>query len=279
MPDVEQGPLEGLTIGITAERRAEEQARLFLARGATTLHGPTMSISSLAGDQDLRIVTESVIRRPPDYLVSSTGFGMRTWFDAAEAWGLRASLLEALGTSKVANRGAKVASVNTAAGLAQWWRAPTERFDELVARLLAEPLAGARVALQLHGATSAGAVASLRSAGAEVVEVDAYRASLPADPTPAMALLDAACARRLAAVTFTTAPAVHNLFLLARRRARTDELRQAFNQGVTAACVGPVCAEGAHEEGILQPLVPERARLVPLVRALTDHLRQRHGPA
>jgi uroporphyrinogen-III synthase len=279
MPDVERGPLEGLTIGITAERRAEEQAQLFHARGAATLHGPTMSISSLAGDDDLRIVTDDVIRHPPDYLVSSTGFGMRTWFDAADAWGLRTSLLEALGQSKVANRGAKVASVNTAAGLAQWWRAPTERFDELVERLLGEPLAGVRVVVQLHGGTSAGAVASLRAAGAEVVEVDAYRASLPADPTPAMALLDAACAQQLAAVTFTTAPAVHNLFLLARRRARTDELRQAFNHGVIAACVGPVCAEGAHEEGILEPLVPERARLVPLVRALTDHLRRRPGPA
>lgn len=282
MPDVEFRPLDGLTIGITAERRAEEQAQLFHARGANTLHGPTMSISSLAEDQGLRTVTDDVIRRPPEFLVSSTGFGMRIWFDAAEAWGLRVPLLQALGTAKVANRGAKVASVNTGAGLAQWWRAPNERFDELVERLLTEPLAGARVVLQLHGATAADAVASFRTAGAEVIEVDAYRASLPPDPTPAMALLDAACARRLAAVTFTTAPAVHNLFLLARSRGRGDELRRAFDEDLTAACVGPVCAEGAREEGIARPLVPERARLVPMVRRLTDHLRSapaRHDPA
>ncbi len=276
---MEAGPLQGLTVGITAERRAEEQARLFHARGAGTLHGATMSISSLAGDESLRAVTEDVIRRPPDFLVSSTGFGMRTWCDAAETWGLRAPLLEALQKARVANRGAKVASVNTAAGLAQWWRAPHERFDELVARVLAEPVDGARVVLQLHGAALPDAVAPLEAAGAEVLVADAYRASLPPDPAPALTLLDATCARRLAAVTFTTAPALHNLFLLARRGHRAGELRRAFNEGVTAACVGPVCAEGAREEGIAAPLVPERARLVPMVRALTDHLRDRARPA
>jgi uroporphyrinogen-III synthase len=272
MSQMEHGPLEGLTIGITAERRAEEQARLFHARGAVTLHGPTMTISSLADDEALRDVTDDVIRRPPDFLASSTGFGMRTWFDAAKAWGLRAPLLEALGRARVANRGAKVGSVNAAAGLTQWWRAPDERFDELVERLLAEPLGGARVVLQLHGAALPDAVATLEAAGADVVVVDAYRASLPADRAPALTLLDAACGRRLAAVTFTTAPALHNLFLLARGQDRAEELRRAFNEDVTAACVGPVCAEGAREEGINDPVVPERARLVPLVRALTDHL-------
>lgn len=278
MPDVGRGPLEGLTVGITAERRAEEQARLFHTRGAGTLHGPTMSISSLADDPSLRAVTQEVIRQPPDYLVSSTGFGMRTWFDAAESWGLRAPLVDALARARVANRGAKVASVNTAAGLTQWWRAPNERFDELVGRVLAEPVDGARVVLQLHGAALSDAVAALAAAKAEVLVADAYRASLPPDPAPAIALLDATCARRLAAVTFTTAPALHNLFLLARRDHRADELRRVFNHGVTAACVGPVCAEGARQEGITDPLVPERSRLVPMVQALTDHLRDRTAP-
>lgn len=275
MAGVERGPLDGLTIGITAERRAEEQARLFHARGAATVHGPTLSISSLAGDEALRAVTGDVIRRPPDVLLCSTGFGMRTWFDAADAWALREPLLEALQAARVANRGAKVASFNTAAGLTEWWRAPNERFDELVDRLAAEPLDGTRVVLQVHGAALPDAVATLEAAGAEVVVADAYRASLPTDPAPALALIDAACAGRLAAVTFTTAPAVHNLFLIAGGHDRAEELRRAFNEGVTAACVGPVCAAGAREEGIAQPLEPERARLVPLVRTLTDHLRSR----
>lgn len=270
--DAAGAPLAGLTIGITAERRAEEQARLFERRGAATLQGPTLSIAARESDAGLRRVTEDVVARPPDYLLASTGYGMRAWVEAAEGWGLREQLLAALGSARIANRGAKAASANGGFGLAQWWRAPNERFEELVDAVLQEPLAGRRVALQLHATALPAATARLRAAGAEVVEADAYRAGLPADPAPALALVEAACSGALAAVTFTTAPAVHNLFTLAEGAGRAGELRSALNGPVVVACVGPVCAEGAADEGVTHPLVPDRARLLPLVDALTGHL-------
>lgn len=274
MEPVERVPLAGLVVGITAERRADEQVKLFRSRGAETLHGPTLSIRPVGDDLQLRRVTEELVRHPPDFLLASTGYGMRTWLAAAEGWGERPALVAALGRARVANRGAKAASANTAVGLTEWWRAPNERFEELVDRVLAERLAGARVALQLHASMLPLSVARLTEAGATVLEVDPYRLSLPDDDTPARALIEAACAAHLAGVTFTTAPAVHNLFALAARLARTDALRDAFNGTVVAACVGPVCAEGALEEGVAEPLVPARARLVPLVEALTERLSQ-----
>jgi uroporphyrinogen-III synthase len=266
-------PLAGLTIGITAERSAAQQVSVFETRGAQTMVGSTLRISSVADDEQLRSTTEEIIRHPPQFLLASTGYGMRTWLATAETWDLREPLLEALGHARIANRGAKAASANTAAGLEEWFRAPDERFEQLVERVLEEPLDGARLVLQLHGAPLPSSVARLRAAGAAaVLEVDAYRSSLPEDPAPAHALIEAACAGRLAGVTFTTAPAVHNLFVLARQRNRADALRDAFNTSTIAACVGPVCAEGAHEEGISAPLVPDRARLMPLVDALTQRL-------
>ena len=272
MEPVDDAPLAGVTVGITAERKAEEQASMLHARGARTLWGPTLRVFTIADDEELRAATEEVIRRPPDFLLASTGFGMRTWLSAAEEWGLRPALLEALGRARVVNRGAKAASANTAAGLTEWWRAPDERFDEVLDRVLAEPLGGTHVVVQVHGMPAPRAVARLTGAGAEVTVVDGYRASLPPDTGPARALVDAACRGELAAVTFTTAPAVHNLFVLADADGRADELRAAFNGPVVAACVGPVCAEGAMEEGVTAPLVPPRSRLVPLVQALTEHL-------
>lgn len=199
---------------------------------------------------------------------------MRTWLAAAETWGLREALLAALGPARVANRGAKAASVNQAVGLAEWHRAPHERLDELVDRLLVEPLAGRRVVLQLHGVADPAAVASLEAAGAEVVEIDAYRLSLPEDRAPAHELIRAACAEELAAVTFVTAPAIHNLLALATEIGLEGPLRRALNGPVVVACVGPVCAQGALDEGLLTPLVPPRPRLVPMVQTLTDHLHQ-----
>lgn len=271
------GPLGGLSIGITAERKAEEQARLLQSRGAAILHGPTLTISSKGGDEELRRTTLDVISRPPDYLLASTGYGMRTWVESAAVWGLREELLAALAHGLVANRGAKAASANGSFGLKEWWRAPNERFEEVIEKVLAEPLAGARVVLQLHGTSMPATTARLEAAGATVLAVDAYRASLPADDGPAQELVGAACAGRLAAVTFTTAPAVHNLFLLAHRSGRADALRQALNGPVLAACVGPVCAEGANDEGVREPLVPDKARLVPLVHALTHRLAADRG--
>jgi uroporphyrinogen-III synthase len=269
-------PLRGLTIGITAERKAQEQAELFHRRGAATLHGATLRIVSEAGDGGALVeVTAEVIRHPPDYVLASTGYGMRTWFAAAERQGVGPALLEALGRAKVANRGVKSASANTGVGLAEWWRAPDERFDQVVERVLEERLDGCRVVIQLHGCALPEAVARLEAAGACVLQVDAYSARLPEDPGPAEALIDATIQRRLAAVTFTAAPAVHNLFTLAGRIGRADDLRRAFNEGVVAGCVGPVCAEGATEEGIELSVVPGRARLVPLVVAVTEHLASR----
>ena len=108
-----------------------------------------------------------------------------------------------------------------------------------------------------------------------MIVIDAYRLSFPSDPTPAHDLIRAACAEELAAVTFVIAPAVHNLFALAAEIGLDATLRRALNSRVVAACVGPVCAEGAIDEGVLRPLVPSRARLVPMVQTVTEYLQAR----
>jgi uroporphyrinogen-III synthase len=263
-----------MTIGVTAERRAAQQMDLLTKRGADVVHGPTMRSFSLEADEVLMAATAELTARPPDFLVASTGFGMRTWLTAAASWGMDGALLEALRTARVANRGAKAASATGSFGLTEWYRAPHERLDDVVERVSAEPLAGRRVVLQLHGVADPDAVASLVARGAEVIEIDAYRLSLPVDPDPARRLIRAACVEQVTAITFVSAPAVHNLFFLADEIGLADELRGALNGAVVAACVGPVCAEGAIEEGVVHPLVPSRSRLVPMIQTLTDHLCQ-----
>ena len=46
--------LDGYVVGITADRRWEEQAELLSRRGAAVLHGPTITTQYLASDDDLR---------------------------------------------------------------------------------------------------------------------------------------------------------------------------------------------------------------------------------
>ena len=75
-------PLQGRTIGVTADRRWEEQQRLFTARGADVVHGPTMVTVDLTADVALRAATDALVAAPPDYLVATTGLGMRMWLEA-----------------------------------------------------------------------------------------------------------------------------------------------------------------------------------------------------
>jgi uroporphyrinogen-III synthase len=89
-------------------------------------------------------------------------------------------------------------------------------------------------------------------------------------------LAEAACLGELDAVTFTSAPAAVNLLTIAAGHGQAEDLLAAFNErGVVAACVGPVCAEGARAAGIRNIVAPSVGRLGLLVRSLSDVLLQR----
>jgi uroporphyrinogen-III synthase len=265
-------PLAGFTIGMTADRRSDEQAELLRRRGACVLHGPVIKTLPLVSDAQLRDVTEDLHRKPPDYVIANTGIGMRAWFNAAESWGTGDVLVDTLAKAQVFARGPKAASVAHTAGLEVAYRAPSERLEEVIELLLDEPIRGARVVYQEHGDDVADALARLTAAGAEVIRVPVYRWILPDDVVGAQRLIEATIGGRLHAVTFTSAPAVRNLFAIAGRMGRADELREALASRVRVACVGPVCAEQAMDDGIPDPIVPTKARLGLLVRVLCDRL-------
>jgi uroporphyrinogen-III synthase len=268
-----EGPLAGRRIGLTADRKATEQAELFRRRGAEVLHGPTMATVNLSGEEALRQATVDLVERPPDHLVVTTGMGLRLWLEAAAGWGMEAALAEALASTAIAARGAKSASAVRRAGLEVAWRAPNENMEEVVAHL-ADVAVGTRprVALQLFDPGDHASTQALRALAGELVEIPVYRWRLPDDLGPARRLVDATIEGDLDAVTFTSQPAVRNLVSIAVDQGLADELLAALNGGVLAACVGPVCAEAAREVGIRDPLWPDPPRLPAMVRQITEHL-------
>jgi uroporphyrinogen-III synthase len=269
-------PLQGFTVGVTADRRWKEQAELLKRRGAMVTHGPTITTHYLASDAALREATLEVIRRRPGYVVATTGIGVRAWFEAAQTWGLGDDLRTTLEQARAVARGPKAAAALQVAGVDTWKAVASERVDEAIELLTAQSLGGTVVAFQQYGDPNRGAIEALRSAGAEVIEVPVYRWRLPDEDKPALRLTEAACAGQLDAVTFTSAPAAVNLVTIAERHGLGDDLRSAFNErGVVAACVGPVCAEGAEATGLRNIVAPPVGRLGLLVRALSDALFQR----
>jgi uroporphyrinogen-III synthase len=264
-------PLDGFVVGVTADARREDQAELLARRGATVVAGPALSRVAVP-EARVRDVTEGLIARPPDVLVATTATGMRMLFGVAEQCGRRAALTAALATSFIAARGEKTVDATNAAELTVWWQPPLETSAEIVAHLLDQGVAGKRIAVQLDGGGSAGLCDALTRAGADVLPLALYEWGMPEDQARALSLIQSACDGRLDAVTFTAAPAVHNLFAIARARELGAPLADALSTRVVCVCVGPACAAAARHEGVSEPVVPPRRRLGSLVQALAERL-------
>jgi len=269
-------PLSGFRVGISADRRAEEQAELLRRRGAEVLVAPVISTRAFGDDRPLRDATTALLAHRPDIVVATPGIGDRCWFAAAESWGLDDQLRDALASATVASRGPKAAAALIGVGLASDDDEPSERLAGLVDRLVGAGIQNRRIALQLYGEDVPWAITRLTAAGADVVPVPVYRWTPPDDPDRARRLLDAVISDQLDAVTFTSAAAVRSLAVLADAAGNGIELRAALSSTVVAACVGPVTAEAAAAVGFERRCTPDRGRLGLLVRALSRHLHARH---
>ncbi|MEK8171128.1 uroporphyrinogen-III synthase [Streptomyces sp. M19] len=270
------GPLAGFTVGVTAARRADELNALLRRRGAEVVHAPALRIVPLPDDTELLAATKKLLDHAPDVVVATTAIGFRGWIEAADGWGLGEALLTRLRGVALLARGPKVRGAIRAAGLTEDGRRGRSRWPRCSTGCWRR-VAGRRIAVQLHGEPLPGFVESLRAGGAEVVGVPVYRWMPPEDLGALDRLLDAAVARALDAVTFTSAPAAASLLDRARRRGILDALLEALRHDVLPACVGPVTALPL--EALDVPASrPERFRLGPLVQLLSTELPGRVRP-
>src|SRR4051794_4699571 len=127
--------LSGVTIGVTAERRADEFIAALERHGANVWHAPTLRIVPLSGDEMLRTATEDVLAENVDLTPITTGARFRGWLDAADGWGLREALVSSLAGSRICTRGPKSTGAVRGAGLREEWSAPGESNRELFAWL------------------------------------------------------------------------------------------------------------------------------------------------
>lgn len=265
-------PLAGFTIGITAARRRDEFGAALERRGARILYGPAIRIVPFADDTELLEATKRCLAAPLDLVIATTGIGFRGWMDAAHGWDLAEPLLVTLQSASILARGPKVRGAVRAVGLRETWSPESESTNEVLDHVLANfDLNGRRVAVQLHGEPLPDLVQTLRETGADVIEVPVYRWVPPDDEQPLRRLIEATAAGTLDSVAFTSAPAATNFLRTADALGLADDVKQALNGGVLAACVGSVTAGPLTRAGI--PVSqPERPRLGALIREITDQL-------
>jgi uroporphyrinogen-III synthase len=264
--------LSGYTIGVTADRCRDELAGLLENRGARVVLAPALRIVPTADDAELRAATRACLEVPPDIVLVNTGIGMRGWLEAADGWGLGEPLRVMLSRAYLVARSRKARAAVRTAGLRDQWSAPGESFDEVVDHLTARGVSELTVAIQLHGEREPKYTEALHAVGARVVEVPVYRWAPPADPTPLHRLVDLIHGRLVDAVTFTSAPGLGGLLRAAGPEC--DAVLAALRTDVLAACVSPVTATPLRRYDV-PVVVPSRARLSALVRAIVDELPKR----
>lgn len=263
--------LDGVRIGVTAERRADDLIGALVRYGAEVRHAPTITIVPLDDDPQLRRDTEDVLTAPVGFTAITTGAGFRGWLDAADGWGRKDDLLHALSASRIFARGPKAVGALRGAGLREEYSALDESNEELFGVLTAAGVAGVRVAVQLHGTTLPEFLDPLTAAGASVVAVQPYRWHSPPNTAPVFSLIHEVLSGELEALVFTSAPAATNFLTLADELGRGDELRAVLRRATTVcACVGPVTAAPL-EAADIRTLQPERQRLGALVKLLVRH--------
>ncbi|GAA4841715.1 hypothetical protein GCM10025787_23560 [Saccharopolyspora rosea] len=264
--------MRGCTVGVTAERKADEISALFERRGARVLRAAAMHTVPLPEDGELVAATEAVLAAPVDHVVAITGVGFRGWLEAADQLGLGARLREHLRSAELVARGAKARGALRGGGLGDAaWTSPTEESREVLDHLLSRGVDGKRVVVQVHGEPMAEFRERLRRAGAEVLPVRVYRWTDPVDLPALDRLLDAVIAGEVDALTFTSAPAAANALGRADRTGRGEELRKSLRGSVFVACVGPVTAAPLVAADIPCAL-PDRSRTAALVRLVSEQL-------
>lgn len=265
-------PLAGFRIGVTSDRRSGDLIAALERRGAEVLHAPSLRIAP--HDQDGPVVeqTRAVIDERPDVVLVTTGYGVRRWFEVADAAGLGAALTDTLERALIMARGPKAVGAIRAAGLDD--RRGTREYDSTVSMvddLIEAGLTRRRVAIQVHGYTDEVQVDRLRAVSAQVLTVTPYRWVSPRSPEKLNRLINAACDRRLDAVAFTSAPGVEATLAGADRLGRRDELVSALTRDVLAVAVGPMTAAPLRAAGI-EPAIPERYRLGAMIRLICERL-------
>lgn len=259
--------MNGLRVGITADRKGRELQDALIRQGATVTWGPTMAVVPPEDDDLLRIETDALLAAAPTHVVVSTATGLAAWLRAIDE-PRRAAVLALLASSTLVARGSKAAGGVRANGLTAAFVSPRETMDDVADWLLAHVPAGSTIGVQVHGGETVGSLDQLRRAGLTIHTVAPYRWILPADLEPAALLVNAVADGEIDVLACTSAPAVRHMFEIAAPMGIVDRLRAAFVSTTAAAAVGPITARAFELEGVPVAIMPIRARTGDFVRCL-----------
>ena len=228
-------PLFGKRVVVTrAREQAAEFVNLLLELGAEPVEAPTIRI---APPEDTALLDEACAIAPTfDWIIFTSTNGVDAFMER---------LLAGPGDARSLG-GVQLCAVGpaTAARLADYHLKvdvmPAEHHADAVAEVLREHVRGARVLLPRGNLARASLPGALRDAGADVVDVVAYRTvQAPAGGVDVYKML---LEQEIDVVTFTSASTVRNFVKLIGEESAADLLRTTV-----VASIGPITADAARQ--------------------------------
>jgi uroporphyrinogen-III synthase len=260
--------MKGRRIAILESRLGKELAGLVARRGGIPFHAPALSELPDLDPKAIAALIDSLRKEPAKLVIFQTGVGTKALFAATDALGSTEFFLDALANSLVAVRGPKP----TAALRSRNVRVDLGATDPFTTRELLEAIKGvdvkgARVIIQRHGVANVELDRALEARGAQVAEIPTYRWSLPEDTAPLEELIGALERGEMHSAVFTNAEQVRNLFAVAKRLGKADQLKKSLNQTLVAS-IGPVASAALREAGLKVGLEASPPKLGALLSAL-----------
>ena len=287
---------------ITASRRARELATLVSNLGGSPHVVPTVGIGPADKDgagvgpaaADVGRFVRSLVEGV-DYAAFMTGTGVQTLFLAAKEMGIDGALATALNSASVVvvARSPKPKRVLQGLGIKIDAMPPREEATAsgVIRVLRSRGIRDKRVAILWHGSSSRQVVDELVEAGASaVLECAVYSytkegndahgakvlaalgfAAVSADEGEIEGLVKELVRSGDGAITFTSPPAARNLFEAARGIGLGEALRDAMNQRLTVAAVGPSTRSALESFGVLVDVMPDVYGMGAMMTALGDY--------
>jgi uroporphyrinogen-III synthase len=103
-------------VGVTSARKGADLTEALERRGAIVTWGPTVETVPPESDAQLLAETDAILAAHPDWVVGSTGVGLRAWIEAAEAHGRGKALRALFKAARTVARGPKAVGGVSGAG-------------------------------------------------------------------------------------------------------------------------------------------------------------------
>jgi uroporphyrinogen-III synthase len=286
--------LEGLTVAITASRRALELAHLINTFGGTPYISPTVGIeTSMDASKEAADFIKKLVEEKLDYVVFMTGPGVYSLMSAAKKLQLERDLIEALKQVVVIARSLKPKIALAHYGI-KTDVVPEENTADGIIELLkkSSSMQGKKIGVLWHGSYFPVLKNEMSAAGAEVFEFSTYSYSLDLkesgakileemgfkyvypDRAKVIKLIEAINNGLIHAITFTSPPSARDLFKIAEDHKIKEPLLVSLNKNVIVVAIGPSTKKALEENKVQVDVMPEMYKMGPMIKALTNYLSQ-----